>query len=304
MTGDAAFKAKIQFIKQAQKTTLTDATEFERALFKELISNFVNQLQQNKGVIVANKDNLQMMAALDKVLTKFENKVQLSQMKTFVDNAQHMLTLNDKYFSLYETNGKKFSSLRSSVKDNLLRRIGINASNQSFVKDGFIDNYIKSQKIRVDLKKTVFNFVTGGRPINDLIDTLNVKVQGSTNASGIIEKQIRDYVYDKYTQFDRATNTEFSKRLDLRAFIYAGGLIETSREFCIQKNNKVFTTDEANKLWPIDKNLPRTKAEKESGVLEDYNPLDDCGRWRCRHLPRYISNQEAIRQRPDLKNVL
>lgn len=304
MTGDSAFKAKIEFIKQVQKATLTNATVFERALFKELIGNFVNLLQQNKGVIVANKDNLQMMVQLDKVLTKFENTIQLSQMKTFVENAQHMLTLNDKYFSLYETNGRKFSSLRSGVKDNMLRRIGINSNNQTFVKDGFIDNYIKSQKIRVDLKKTVYNFVTGGRPINDLIDTLNVKVQGSNNASGIVEKQIRDYVYDKYTQFDRATNTAFANRLDLRAFLYAGGLIETSREFCIQKNNRVFTTEEANTLWPNDKNLPRTKAEKESGVLEDYNPLDDCGRWKCRHLPRYISNQEAIRQRPNLKNVL
>jgi hypothetical protein len=95
----------------------------------------------------------------------------------------------------------------------------------------------------------------------------------------------------------------YAQKLGLDTFIYAGGLIETSRPFCKKHNDKVFTVEEAEKQWPKDSALPRTKVERESGTLVGYNPTVDMGRWNCRHRIRYIPRTLAEQLRPDLVKV-
>ncbi|HNR55534.1 MAG TPA: hypothetical protein PKJ19_10215, partial [Flavobacteriales bacterium] len=107
-------------------------------------------------------------------------------------------------------------------------------------------------------------------------------------------------IFDTYQYLDRASSDAYATKLGLDAFIYAGGLIETSRDFCIKRNGKVFSRKEAEREWPKDPTLPRTKKERESGVLVGYDPLRDMGRWNCRHRIRFISDALAEQLRPDL----
>jgi len=107
-------------------------------------------------------------------------------------------------------------------------------------------------------------------------------------------------VYDTYAQFDRATNKEFATRLDLKFFIYSGGLIETSRKFCMKRDGKLFSTKEAERTFSKDPTLPRTVSERGSGALIGYNAVIDMGRWNCRHLARYVSKEMAMELDPNV----
>jgi hypothetical protein len=138
--------------------------------------------------------------------------------------------------------------------------------------------------------------------LKDYIKLLKVHITGTENIDGSLVKYYKGFAFDTYQQFDRVSNVEYAKELDLQAFIYEGGLIETSREFCIKRDGKVFTIDEAA-TWVNDPTLPKTKEERETGVVI-YNPLEDFGRFNCRHMIRYISNEIAIMLRPDLKTKL
>ena len=124
--------------------------------------------------------------------------------------------------------------------------------------------------------------------------------RGSAEVNGVMERYFKGYVLDAHQQFDRGINKEYGNRLKLDTFVYQGGLIETSRDFCRKRDNKVFTEEEAAK-WVNDADLPRTAKERSSGVVTDYNPLEDLGRWNCRHRTRYISRALARRKRPDLE---
>ena len=75
--------------------------------------------------------------------------------------------------------------------------------------------------------------------------------------------------------------------------------VRTSRPFCVKNNGKVFTTEEAQS-WE------NTIGDKNGVQWNDdpYNPLTDMGGFNCRHLPNFISNQEAISRRPELGNIL
>ena len=132
-----------------------------------------------------------------------------------------------------------------------------------------------------------------------LKDQLRVITTGTPESPGLYSKALQNLVLDTYQQVDRAASKEYAVRLKLDTFIYAGGLIETSREFCKKRNNQVFTEEEAAK-WKDDPTLPRSKKEKDSGVVSGYDPLVDMGRFNCRHRTRYISRELARELRPDL----
>jgi len=61
----------------------------------------------------------------------------------------------------------------------------------------------------------------------------------------------------------------------------------------------VFTVEEAETQWPKDPTLPKSKKERDTGILA-YNPTVDMGRWNCRHRTRYITPALAIKFRPEL----
>jgi hypothetical protein len=78
-------------------------------------------------------------------------------------------------------------------------------------------------------------------------------------------------------------------------FIYNGGLIETSRSFCIKRNAGVYSTEEAEK-WADDPELTAIESR------ENYNWLIDRGGFNCRHSIDFIAKEVAFVLRPDLKN--
>ena len=100
----------------------------------------------------------------------------------------------------------------------------------------------------------------------------------------VLQRYYRTFVHDTFGQVIRIADLKMANELGLEHFIYAGGLIETSRHFCVKKNDKVFHKSEANK-WKNDPDLPG----KESN--QSYNPLIDLGRWNCRHHLIWVSKE-------------
>ena len=77
--------------------------------------------------------------------------------------------------------------------------------------------------------------------------------------------------------------------MGLNYFLYVGGIISTTRRFCEKRNSKVFHRDET-KTWKNDPDLiePRTK--------ESYHPLLERGRYNCRHMIAWLSDEDAKRR--------
>lgn len=74
--------------------------------------------------------------------------------------------------------------------------------------------------------------------------------------------------------------------------IYQGGLIQDSRQFCKERNNKVFTKAEIES-W---------KELEWEGKPENYDPFINVGGTGCRHTLDWISIELAVILRPDLKH--
>lgn len=295
----SAGKRGDKLLNEAQKKRLRELNAIERVLFEKVWKGMLEELSVDGGRITSKKGFVSLAKAIDAIFDAVESEHLGEFASNTAKDMQTVLTANTEQFKPLAP-GKDIKAIRATVDGVMRKRLGIDADN-GVVKRGYLDELVRNRAARDEVKKMVAKAVSGGVPMKKLERALKLKVQGTKNTSGVLERNIGGFVLDTYQIADAVTSNQFAQRLGLKYFIYSGGLIETSRAFCRKRNNKVFTTEEAAK-WGDDATLPRTKAEKDQGgAPDDYVPLEDRGRWNCRHRILYIPEEEAFRLRPDLR---
>jgi len=98
---------------------------------------------------------------------------------------------------------------------------------------------------------------------------------------GVSEKYFARWTGDIYSQYQRASANIIRKELGLKHARYAGGLIETSRPFCEERNGNVYDEEEIES-WAD---------EDFAGKSDPYDPIIDCGGYNCRHRLDWISEE-------------
>jgi hypothetical protein len=294
------FKLKLEELQKRQEGLIDSVSRIQNQLHKLLINSLIENLNSQQGLILDNSDNLDLLEKFDDVFNKFDRVYGAGIAGIISDDFQSIAKLNEDYFEAFEiVNTQRFINIRRDVNKWLRINLGLNQKG-GIHSGGFLDLVTSSDDLKEKLRKMTFKAITSGQPLETYTDSLKQLIVGTQDTDGELARHYKTFAYDQYQKFDRAHNQAFAKRLDLRAMIYEGGLIEDSRDFCEDKNGKVFTIEEMTK-WKDDPKLLRSKAEKESGVVVDYNPAIDLGRWNCRHVARWISEQLAIRLRPELK---
>lgn len=280
-----------KYIDLKQIEILELAKEKQKEFSKIVIDYIINSIAAGEdGILKATSNNKSKSLKLGLVLKKLEAAYGQELVLKLIDATNNLLNINSDYYKTIETNGKRFDYVKRLMRETMRSRLGINARG-GLIRDGYLNNIANSINVADELKNILYRQVVLGRSnIKDVVKEISTKISGGKETNGLIENHIRTQVFDTFTQVDREINNQFANRLNLKYFIYQGGLIENSRDFCKKRNNKVFSVDET-KEWSNDKDLPLTKAEKESGSPSGYHPLIDCGRWNCRHTIRYISNE-------------
>lgn len=292
-----------RLLDERQRARFRELNSAERLLFAKLINRLADELEASQdGRIASRKGFVSLGKAVDQVFDAVEEQNLDRMGRNMARDIKTVVNIGAEYYKSVQRRpkGGSFKEIHQTVMHLMRQRLGIDQED-GVVANGYLDQLFATQAARDETKKMVEKAVRSGIPMNKLERQLRVKIQGSRTTAGVLEKHLGGFVLDTYQKADSITNNEFGKRLGMRYFIYSGGLIETSREFCRKKNGKVYSTQEAERDWPKDKTLPRTSAERESGVLTDYVPLEDRGRWRCRHRLLYISEEMAFDMRPDLR---
>lgn len=300
--GKKAAKKADELLDARQRRRLQQLNVVERLLVRKLLEDLAEELEESNGRITSRKGFVSLGKAVDRVFDAVEGKGMTGLAESTSKDMRDLLEFNARYYKAMNlAPGDRFKAIQESVDATMRKRLGLDPDG-GVVRNGLLDQLFQTAPARTEVKKMVAKAVSAGIPMKKLKEQLRVKVAGTKESAGVLERHIGTFVLDAYQTADAVTNQEFAKRLDLKYFIYSGGLIETSREFCRKRNNKVYTTDEAA-TWDEDPTLPRTKAERDSGVVTDYVPLQDRGRWNCRHRILYITEEEAFLRRPELEQM-
>lgn len=262
--------------------------EVQGKLLTRFITDWVDSLDvdEQTGVIKNTLRNKRLLASVDNIFTQYVKTDGVVIAKTMVDGINQILDFNGKYFKNFGTHAE-LAPIKPVVLELMKSWLGLKG-NGALEGNGYLQKTISDPRVLGDLKNFALRAVAGQQGYRDTLEGVKTFIDGNKTTAGLLEKYHRNFVYDTYSQVDRASSGIFADKLGLDYAIYEGGLIKTSRKFCKEHNGNVYTREEIAAFQPTE------------AIPEPYNPFQDLGGYGCRHHLNWISRAIAILLRPDL----
>ena len=288
---------KKNYIDSKLKSLGKNVSMLQNELMQLIISEYIGKFDVKDGRLVINQKNMRLAAELEVLMNKFNIEFQESVLKKTAEDMLRMTGFSVEYYSQMGFSKKALDSIAEKTGF-ISTRIGI-TKDGNIIKGSYLDSLSQNAEVRMELKDYVLNSISTGKEYNEYLKGFKEMVVGGKEINGTLERYYNQYAYDSFNQVEAAIENKFATELDLKYFIYSGGIIDTSRQFCRKRAGKVFSIEET-KDWKCDPNL--IGKPKGQRCDDSYNPLIDRGRYRCRHTIQYISEEMAFRLRPGLKN--
>jgi hypothetical protein len=256
------------------KGTTKRLAGLDNLIYKILLDYFVDNLDIKGNKIKYTASNIDAVNKIESTTSMFGSA--LTKIGEYiVKGIKEILGLTVSDFAKFDTGSIKKSS-------DVLETLEKHAATS-------INQNLNLQIIFADVKKDALALMSkpDGISLSELREQLYDKVVNK----GMAQKYYSRWTHDIYSQYQRVGANQVRKKLGLKYAIYQGGLIESSRPFCEQRNGKVFSEEEIEK-W-INLNF---EGKPDVG----YNPIADLGGYNCRHRLDWISEELAKKKRPDL----
>lgn len=257
----------------------------EAAILRRVLADILPRLSTDGEFLKSSVSNMAKANLVDRVFDEVKADELQPAIKALTDALIEISGRNADYYLVTGQDAKKVAAIAEDV--NLIRAIiGLDVSG-NIAKGGYLDRLAQSDIVRERLKQFVLTSIATKQNVNAFTGGLKNLIKGSKDVDGALTGYWRQYAFDTYAKVREVNNDHFRQELGLKWFVYQGGLIQTSRDFCIKKNGKVFSDAEALRDWPKDPTLIDKKH------LASYRPLIDRGRNNCRHFLMWISEEMA-----------
>lgn len=266
-------------------------SEAQKSLLKAFIDNFVDKLKKDENGRIENSAyNQNLLLTVDKFYAGFAKENNVLVLESLLNGVDQVLNFNKGYYSALSPETKLTEIDNRAVK-NVRNWLGIDGDKAKA--NGYLDTLISNDTVRNQIKDFSVRAVYGRKGWDQLKKETSDFIQGKDKESlGAFQKYYRNYTYDLISQVDRATAQTYANDLKFEFAIYEGGLIDTSRPFCKERNGQVFHISEILKFDP-----PTAKPP-------NYDPLTDCGGYGCRHHYNWIPDALAVMMRPDAQKFI
>ena len=194
-----------------------------------------------------------------------------------------------------------YKALRRPLAGFLEARFGVNAAGD-LVPGGYLSALAGDTTAQRELLRFAYTAQASGAGITAYRAGLEQLVTGGNSAKGLMQ-QLYDEAGDTFSEADRTLQVLAAERLGLKMFLYQGGVIKSSRLFCLKRNGQVFTDAEID-LFGTAKDAFGGYTKKAEGLFsgksEPYEPRINLGGYNCRHTLHALPNIVGLTFRPDL----
>jgi hypothetical protein len=303
-------KQKQEFIDSQRSKLENTVVRLQSKLFADIISDLIPELDIKDGIIQDTAKNYRLLSVLDKTYKSFQVSTTSVVLGQIVTGTTKIASLSEKYYSVIGEIPARFEKIIETTNKLINLRIGLDGG--KLVRGGFLESFFKSNVIGTELKQLTSKAVTSGMSMKEYTKALREIVSGVDAKAGLMERQFQRYVYDLYQQYDAAYNMTIGNELGFKYFIYQGGLVRDSRDFCAAHNNKVWSIEETEgwPMWtPSLGEYPAGYEVKQKDIyavpsymnFPGYDPLIDRGGYNCRHALGWIPDEIAFDMRPELR---
>ena len=256
-----------------------------------------------EGLLTRLKDIHADPGLLPALLQEYANTVLLPLASFYGQSLLALPGHQTDYFAALDVAG--YQKLRAPLADFLTARLGVDAQGLP-VAGGYLATIAGDTTVARQVLTYAYAAQASGVGLNAYRDGLNSLVLGSgpaaANGLGVVQTLYKNSGED-FAQADRMLHTIAAKELGLAAFLYQGGLIDTSRPFCVARNGRVFLDVEIAKFGTSKDAYGGYSNKKEglfNGKPDPYTPAVDLGGYRCRHFLHALPAVVALSVRDDL----
>lgn len=255
-------------------------TKAQEKVYRAMIDEFIDKLDVKDGKILNTRKNIRLLTTVDAVFNNFQVKEGLVMLNSVIEGVNSIINFNNGYFSNTTDGDFKLADIEPEVRAKMNEWLGIEKG--AVKKNGYLDKIISDSSVRNEVKNLAVKNIVTQSGFFETKKQLSELIQGTPkDKQGVLQKYYRNFVYDTYSISDRIVGLEYANKMGYEFAIYEGGLIETSRLFCRERNGKVFHKSEIEKFDPTVAKPP------------NYNPFIDLGGYGCRHHLNWISNKLA-----------
>lgn len=311
---ETLLRQKEAFLEDIRNGLERSTIRLQTMLFEQTIETILSRLSVSNGIIEDTEANYRLVSEVEKMIGSFNGRVVEKLLPQITTGIETITKLNNSLMiaTFLDDLPVRFDKVATAAKKITDLRMGLQGG--KLVRGGFLTNLLKTDP--TELQKFISQAVSSQMTTKEFIKGMKIKINGDDQSLGYMERKFQRFAYDTYQQYDAAYNKSVADEFDMKYFVYSGGLIKDSRDFCAAHNNKVFTTKEAetwatwtpaegerNNEFPAGYEI---KAKVKSDVpsylgYPGYDPLVDRGGYNCRHILAYIPDHFAFKYRPDLK---
>jgi hypothetical protein len=243
-------------------------------LYNQIIAILRELELDDNGYIKQTTANRKILAqADDKIQEVFSSPMYRRSVSNFVAAVPKVDLQNVEYFTAIE---QSFSPNRLFLKD--LQKKAIKTIEEYILKDG-----LQVQVIR-PLSQIMNQNINSGGQFSGFLQQIKDFVLGNSDVEGRALSYTRTFLRDSLFTYARTYQQSVTGDLGLEYYQYVGGLIDTSRPFCIERAGNFYHQKEVEQWAGLD------WSGKKSGTTESSIFLF-AGGWNCSHqiIPVHIS---------------
>lgn len=271
---------------EAFKTEIEKALRsVEASLIRRILADVLPVLGQENGALKSGVQNLAKANLMERVFAELADEEMRPVLMRFAEKLLEVSGRNAGYYILTGQDKEKVERVAKDVS-HIRAIIGLDEKG-GLLKDGYLYRLGRNDFARDRIKQYLLTSIATKQGVSQFERGLRSLIVTTKDVDGAIVGFWRQYAYDTYSKVREVDNLHFADELGLEWFVYQGGLIKTSREFCVKKNGRVFSRKEAERDWPKDPALIDKKH------LASYRPLIDRGRNNCRHFLMWITEEKA-----------
>lgn len=194
----------------------------------------------------------------------------------------------EKMFGLFKKSSEYFDEFENfsgtateeTALQKVMRAYGYDAKDQRFLAGGYLEAALEGNPAAKQVATSLQAAIQDGKTIEELTKQFN---DDFVQNGGMLARHYNAFVNDLLFSFQRQAAYQSAISLGFTKFVYAGTVIEATREFCEQRNNLVYEIDFAKK-WD---------ALNWKGKRPNIPFFIQQGGRRCRHTFNFVSDMVA-----------
>jgi hypothetical protein len=227
---------KTQRLEEVPDKLISSVENSQKRIFDELII-LVEQLETKDGAILLSDRNLMQVEIIVNKLTEVVfGSEYLEAVGSFAAEFNTQAEINKEYFEKILDD----EFVDKALYDNILKASQKNAI--ELLSDAGINNAFFNP-----MKQVLNTSVTTGQSLGEAIKALRVFVEGSEEVDGVLLRHVKQVARDGVSFADRQYTNIIANDIGLEFYLYTGGTVKDTRDFCAARNGKYFHKSEIEK---------------------------------------------------------